>query len=83
VIATEETETREVHAAENVESESQFAWEFRVMAVSTVWMLPGTLLGVLVRLWVPDGGPAEWWLIGGGLLGAFFGSTVEADHWTG
>ena len=82
MIATDERETDEMLAGEDVVGESQFAWEFRVMMVSAFWMLPGTLFGVLVRLCVPEGGPAEWWLIGGGLLGAFFGGTVEADHWT-
>jgi hypothetical protein len=65
----------------NEEFESAFAWEWRAMAVSAVWMVPGSLLGALVRLCVPEGGPAEWWLIGGGILGAIAGGMLEADYW--
>jgi hypothetical protein len=60
--------------------ESAFAWEWRVMAVSSVWAMPGVLFGALARVCVPDGGPALWWLAGGGALGAILGGLLEADH---
>jgi hypothetical protein len=81
VIADEETETDVMPTFE--EGESPFAWEWRVMLVSAVWTLPGALFGILVRLCVPDGGPAEFWLAGGSVLGAIAGGILEADHWTG
>jgi hypothetical protein len=81
VIASHESNLDELQTCEEGESH-QFAWEFRVMLVSAFWMLPGTLFGILLRLCVPEGGPVEWWLLGGSMLGAFIGGTVEADHWT-
>ncbi len=81
VISDEETEFDLTPTSE--ESGSQFAWEARVMLVSAVWTLPGALFGILVRLCVPDGGPAEFWLAGGSVLGAIAGGILEADHWTG
>jgi hypothetical protein len=38
------------------------------------------LFGVIVRVCVPDGGPVEWWMAGGTILGASFGGLPEADH---
>jgi hypothetical protein len=61
--------------------ESSFAWELRVMVVSAVWAVPGLLAGPFARLFIPDGGPAELWLIGGGLLGVAAGGFLESDHW--
>jgi hypothetical protein len=61
--------------------ESAFAWEWRVMAVAAVWTVPGVLGGALVRLFVPEGGPDAWWLVGGGILGAVAGGLLEADSW--
>ena len=81
VSADEETEFDLAPTSE--ESGSQFAWEMRVMLVSAVWTLPGALFGILVRLCVPDGGPAVFWLAGGSVLGAIAGGILEADHWTG
>jgi|GEM_PF-3746161 len=65
------------------EGESAFSWEWRVMAVSAVWAVPGTLAGALVRLCVSDGGAACWWMAGGAVLGAIFGGLLEADHLLG
>jgi hypothetical protein len=81
VFATDEAEIAERQTG--AESGSQFAWELRVMVVSAFWTLPGILSGILVRLCVPEGGPVEWWLVGGGVLGAIAGGILEADHWTG
>ena len=39
------------------EPESPFAWEWRVMAVSAFWLLPGVLAGALARLCVPTAIP--------------------------
>ena len=78
-IDSDETETHESHSWG--ESESPFAWELRVMLVSAVWTLPGVLFGVLVRAFVPDGGPIVFWLAGGAVLGAIAGGILEADHW--
>jgi hypothetical protein len=66
----------------NEEFESAFAWEWRAMAVSVVWSVPGAPGGVLARLFITGGGPAEWWLLGGAVLGAIAGGVLEADHWT-
>jgi hypothetical protein len=60
--------------------ESSFAWEWRTLAVAAVWAVPGLLFGVLVRVFVPDGGPVAWWMAGGSVLGATFGGLLEADH---
>ncbi len=81
LIDSDETETNKAHSLEEIES--PFAWELRVMLISAVWMLPGFILGLLVRLCVPDGGPAEFWLVGGGVFGAIAGGLLEADHWFG
>ena len=64
------------------ERESAFAWECRAMAVAFFCAQPGFLLGGLLRLSVPDGGPVEWWFAGGAALGAIFGAILEADYWT-
>jgi hypothetical protein len=61
------------------ESESAFAWELRAMAVALFWTLPGMMLGVLIRLVIPDGGPTAWWIAVGGVLGAIVGGLLEAD----
>jgi hypothetical protein len=79
VIASDEAESCETQSTH--ECESQFAWEMRVMLVSAVWTLPGVLFGVLVRAFVPDGGPIVFWLAGGAVLGAIAGGILEADHW--
>lgn len=63
------------------EGESTFAWELRAMAVSVAWAPPGVLLGALVRLCLPESGPAAAWLICGGLLGAIAGGLLEAEQW--
>ncbi|HEV3436736.1 MAG TPA: hypothetical protein VG122_05215 [Gemmata sp.] len=81
LIDSDESETSEANSLEEIES--PFAWELRVMLISAVWMLPGFIFGLLVRLCVPDGGPAEFWLVGGGVLGAIMGGFLEADHWLG
>jgi hypothetical protein len=60
--------------------ESPFAWEWRAMAVSAFWAVPGLLLGVLTRVCVPDGGPVAWWMAAGSVLGATLGGLLEADH---
>ena len=62
------------------EYEGVFDWEWRVMAVSAFWTLPGVLFGALTRLCVRDGGPVSWWAAGGALLAAIFGGLLEADH---
>jgi hypothetical protein len=80
VFATDEFDTEIDQTFEEVES--PFAWEFRVLLVSVFWMLPGFLLGILIRLCIIDGGPVEWWLFGGGMLGAIAGGILEADHIT-
>jgi hypothetical protein len=65
------------------EGESTFAWEWRVMAVSAFWTMPGVLFGALVRLCIPDVGSASWWMAGGAILGAILGGMLEADHLLG
>jgi len=65
------------------ECESPFAWEWRVIAVSAFLAMPGVIFGALVRLCLPDGGPASWWLAGGAAVGAIFGGLLEADHLLG
>lgn len=80
VFATDETDTDVEQTLE--EGESSFAWEIRVFLVSAFWILPGLLLGLLLRLVVLDGGPVMYWLAGGGMLGAIAGGMLEADHWT-
>jgi hypothetical protein len=80
VIATETEEERLTDDRSHGECESPFAWEWRVMAVSAFWLLPGILAGALSRLCVPDGGPPFWWLIGGGIVTATLGGLLEADH---
>lgn len=62
--------------------EGAFAWEWRVMAVSAFWALPGVLFGVLARLLIPDGGPVSWWVAGGALFTAALGGMLEAGHFT-
>jgi hypothetical protein len=79
LIDSDEAETSEAYPWAS--QESPFAWELRVMLVSAVWMFPGLLCGLLVRLFVLDGGPVEYWLVGGGVLGVFAGGLLEADHW--
>lgn len=74
------TDEDRVEESTDAEHESPFAWEWRVMAVSAVWAIPGTLFGALVRLFVPDGGPGVWWLAGGAIFGAIVGGLLEADH---
>lgn len=79
VIDCDETETREADSWN--ENSPLLEWELRVMMVSALWVLPGLLFGLLVRLCVSEGGPAEVWLVGGGILGAIAGGFLEADHW--
>jgi hypothetical protein len=81
LIDSDETESCDTHSLEEIES--PFAWELRVMLISAVWMLPGFIFGLLVRLCVPEGGPAEFWLVGGGVFGAIAGGFLEAEHWLG
>jgi hypothetical protein len=60
--------------------EPPFAWEWRVLAVSAVFAAPGLILGGLIGLVSGLGGPGEWWLAGGAVLGATFGGLLEAGH---
>jgi hypothetical protein len=77
------TDGKDRVAEDRADEESPFTWEWRVMAVSAFWALPGVLFGALARLCVPDGGPASWWLAGGAVLGATLGGLLEADHFLG
>lgn len=63
------------------QSPSAFDWEFRVMLIAAVWTLPGGLFGLMARLALPEGGPADLWLLGGAILGAVAGGLLEAEHW--
>jgi hypothetical protein len=75
-------EDERLYGVEWEEGESAFGWEGRVMAVAAFWTFPGLVFGALVRLCVPGGGPAWWWVVCGGILGATVGGLLEADHWS-
>jgi len=77
-MATEDDLTSEERPQE--ECESSFAWEGRVMLVSTFWVLPGAVFGAILRLCIPDSGPVSWWITGWAILAAIFGGLLEADH---
>jgi hypothetical protein len=49
--------------------------------VSAIWAAPGLLLGGLAGVVTGLGGPGEFWLGGGALIGAIAGGLMEADHW--
>jgi hypothetical protein len=75
VMGTEEDRTGERRSDEG---ESAFAWGWHVMGAAVFCAMPEALSGGLVRLFAPDGGPANWWLIGGGVLGAIAGVPLAA-----
>jgi hypothetical protein len=54
-------------------------WEGRVIAVSLVWSLPGTLLGCLACLFLPSDLLVAS-VIGGGSIGALAGGLLEAGY---
>ena len=72
----------EIDAPPEEKIETGLPWEFRVIAVACFWGLPGLLFGGLLRLLISDGGPESWWLVGGGILAAIAGGSLEAEHWT-
>jgi hypothetical protein len=78
MIATEED--RVTGARADGGDEPPFARAWRVLAVSAVFAAPGLILGGLVGVVSGLGGPAEWWLAGGAILGATFGGLLEAGH---
>ncbi len=84
-MATEEDHALEERAEDRADEgrEPPFAWEWRVMAVSAVWAMPGALAGGLARLCVPEGGAVSWWMIGGAILAAIGGGLLESDHLIG
>jgi hypothetical protein len=47
---------------------------------AAVLVVPGVLLGVVARLFVPDGGQVWCWAAAGAALGAVVGALLEADH---
>ena len=69
----------EMHAPVE-DAEGPLSWELRVMLVCAVWLMPGALCALLVRMFIPDSGQVELWLTGGAMLAATVGGLIEADH---
>lgn len=76
-------EDRALEHRADEEGEFAFAWEWRALAVSAFWTMPGVLAGALIRLCVPDGGPVSWWMAGCGIIAATLGALLESDHLLG
>jgi hypothetical protein len=64
------------------DDDAPLAWEWRVLAVSLCWSLPGVLAGALAGLFLSAADLVPMWVpvAAGGVLGSLGGGLLEADH---